>query len=34
LRSDWSFGLFAGRNGELVIFLFTMVCLVLAVGVR
>ncbi|HKJ16009.1 MAG TPA: isoprenylcysteine carboxylmethyltransferase family protein [Xanthomonadales bacterium] len=34
LKSAWSFGLFAGRNGELLIFLFTMVCLVLAVGVR
>ena len=31
LRSDWSLGLFAGRNGELVIFLFVMVCLALAV---
>jgi protein-S-isoprenylcysteine O-methyltransferase Ste14 len=31
LRSTWSLGLFAGRNGELVIFLFVMVCLALAV---
>lgn len=31
LRSDWSFALFAGRNGELLIFLFIMVCLTLAV---
>ena len=31
LRSEWSIGLFAGRNGELVIFLFTMVCLALAI---
>ncbi|MDX1555593.1 MAG: isoprenylcysteine carboxylmethyltransferase family protein [Xanthomonadales bacterium] len=31
LRSDWSFALFAGRNGELLIFLFVMVCLTLAV---
>lgn len=33
LRSEWSIGLFAGRNGELVIFLFIMVCLVLALRV-
>ncbi len=33
LRSTWAFGLFAGRNGELLIFLFTMVCLVLALRV-
>lgn len=31
LRSQWSIGLFAGRNGELVVFLFLMVCLTLAV---
>lgn len=31
LKSEWSIGLFAGRNGELVIFLFVMVCLALAV---
>lgn len=31
LRSEWSFALFAGRNGELIIFLFIMVCLALAV---
>lgn len=31
LRSEWSIGLFAGRNGELIIFLFIMVCLALAV---
>jgi protein-S-isoprenylcysteine O-methyltransferase Ste14 len=31
LRSNWSIGLFAGRNGELLIFLFIMVCLALAV---
>lgn len=33
LRSTWAFGLFAGRNGELLIFLFTMVCLVLGLRV-
>ena len=33
LKSEWSIGLFAGRNGELVIFLFVMVCLALAVRV-
>jgi protein-S-isoprenylcysteine O-methyltransferase Ste14 len=33
LRSEWSIGLFAGRNGELLIFLFIMVCLVLALRV-
>lgn len=33
LRSPWSFGLFAGRNGELLIFLFIIVCLVLAIRV-
>lgn len=31
LRSNWSLGLFAGRNGELMIFLFIMVCMVLAI---
>ena len=31
LKSNWSLGLFAGRNGELMIFLVILVCLVLAI---
>ena len=31
LKSNWSIGLFAGRNGELMIFMVIMVCLVLAI---
>lgn len=31
LRSEWSIALFAGRNGELIIFLFIMVLLALAI---